>query len=408
MMPRSNRVHLRVQVPGAPLAPFRGGLAVGAAWAVAWSASTAIADTVLRRGAAPPLQGEVTLVNDQGVRVRTSLGAEHLVPWDRVADVQASRRLPDLERQLERAEQLWRARSRVERGDTALAEPLLERLFVESRGQTGETALVVAEGLLRCRLARGEQAGAVVPALEMARLRRAGVETTSYAGLPPVIEETTGLSPALPPIAVTGPMLDRLRAELAAYATPPAGGPDPAGGDPVVRAMAQAYLAALALDRSGPPRPPEGVALPGVTDTEPKAVRDHPGVGLLRLVLATSAAEVAAREAARKSLVAADLSMPWQEAWRRLFLGISLLREESLESRRRGVVELVHLPARSARSLPWLSGVALALSADELEREGAAADAATLRRELDALHPHHPIRRSSTTRGPEAPTTTEH
>ncbi len=106
----------------------------------------ASADLVERRGSEPPVQGEITIVDDAGVTVRSDLGASHFVPWDRVRRIDAEHRDPVPIRRMETAVRLWRARSRVERHDTTLAEPLLERLFEFYRGQTHETALVVAEG----------------------------------------------------------------------------------------------------------------------------------------------------------------------------------------------------------------------------------------------------------------------
>jgi hypothetical protein len=354
------------------------------------SGPAAHADIVLRRGSAPPLQGDVVSITDDGVRIRTLLGAEQVVPWDRVREVQSSRTPSNLGEQMQRAESLWRARSRVERGDTELAEPLLERLFQGTRGKTGETALVVAEGLLRCRLARGEQVGALLPWLEVVRLRRTGVATLSYSTLPAILDEATLLAPALPPVLPAGAALERLRLELEAYGSSLASGADPTAGDPVVRALAQAYAAALVVGSDGEvapiaelPQPPEG---------ESRSVRDDPAVALLRLLLETAVAEPDARRAARQRLATLELASPWQSAWRHFFLGASLLRDADPVSRRRGTIELLHLPARSSFPLAWLSGVALRLAADELDRQGEASDAALLRRELETLHPHHPLR----------------
>lgn len=361
------------------------------------------ADVIERRGGAPPLSGRVASVDAEGVTMRSDLGAEQVVPWDRVRSVQSESTLSDLGRQLERAELLWRARSRVERGDTALAEPLLERLFTESRGRTGETSLVIAEGLLRCRLARGEQVGAVIPALEVARLRRAGVTTMSYGSLAPVLDDATSLAPTLPPVFPAGPALARLHDELDALAKGVA-------VDPIVRALAESYRAALVLDSSGVPSP--GGAIPTSEVGEAKAVRDHPGVALLRAVLAANEGGVEAprpvasesgvaseqlsrRAAARQKLSALELDAgmaPWAESWRRFFAGTSRLGDAKREERRRGVVDLVHVTATSAAQQPWLSGVALAVASDALTRDGAAAASATLRREFELLHPHHALR----------------
>ena len=170
-------------------------------------AASARADLVERRGSEPPVEGKITRIDDAGVTVRSDLGAFHFVPWDRVRHVEAKEQDPLLARRMETATRLWRARSRVERHDTTLAEPILERLFERYHGQTHETALVVAEGLLRCRLAPGDHVRAVLPALETARLRRADVTTDSYANLTAVIDESTSLCPLLAPAWLPSPLL---------------------------------------------------------------------------------------------------------------------------------------------------------------------------------------------------------
>ncbi|MHC4710421.1 MAG: PH domain-containing protein, partial [Planctomycetota bacterium] len=92
-------------------------------------AAAAVADVVERRGSAPAIEGEVTAIDDAGVTVRSPLGAVHFVAWDRVRRVETDPEGSALARHMETAVALWRARSRVERNDTTLAEPLLERLF---------------------------------------------------------------------------------------------------------------------------------------------------------------------------------------------------------------------------------------------------------------------------------------
>src|SRR5262245_53603531 len=103
------------------LRPRRVRLAMLAAAPAILVAAAASADTVERRGRAPSLEGTVERVDASGVSVRSRSGAVQVVPLDRVRDVvleQPDTRRADWERVRESAEQLWRARSRVERGDT--------------------------------------------------------------------------------------------------------------------------------------------------------------------------------------------------------------------------------------------------------------------------------------------------
>jgi hypothetical protein len=108
-------------------------------------------DTVERRGGLPTLTGEVLLVSGGGVEIRTDSGVRQLVPWDQVREVTSEGHEIQLRNFRDTGEMVWRARLRVERHDTALAEPLFERLFEEYRGETNQTALVVSEGVAACR-----------------------------------------------------------------------------------------------------------------------------------------------------------------------------------------------------------------------------------------------------------------
>lgn len=338
--------------------------------------SVTLGDVVERRGQATALEGDVLSTNDEGVTVRTATGALHMVPWDRVRSVDTGQP-PDplLERRLERAQLLWRARSRVERDDTTLAEPLLERLFAEYRGQTHETALVVAEGLLRCRLARGEHALAVIPSLEVARLRRAGIETDSYRMLRAVHDETTALCPALPPVWAPSPLLDSLTRDLKQYQ---------AADDPVVSAIARLYSRAIGAQSDDDP------------DTTTQ--ENHPGVTLLSWLIDGRSTDAATRRGARGHLQAQlDRHPTWAQAWMRYHLGLSLLLEEGIGRQQQGLVQLAHLPANFGRTQPYLAGMALDRLAGELATRGQTEAARSVRTELTRRYPNHPVRQTPST-----------
>jgi hypothetical protein len=332
-------------------------------------------DAVVRRTREGTITGTIVTIDDAGVTVRSSeFGTEYLITWDRVADVHMDRQPADLPQRLKDATELWRARSRVQRGDCALAEPLLEKWFRKLPGATHETALIVAEGLLRCRLDRMEHALAVIPALEAARLRRASIATKAYEKLHPVLDEGTLLCPSLAPAWVDSATLARLENELAAY---------DARGDEVIAALAGLYLQAVRHARG---------TNTGEVAAATSAV-DHPGVNLLASIVQAAAGEASARAEARRDLERqVDSLPPWAEAWARFQLGAALANEgESLEARQRGMVNLLHLPARFARTQPYLAGLALERAAGALERLGQAEPAASLRAELAAAFPGHPI-----------------
>ncbi|MHC4220250.1 MAG: hypothetical protein ACYSU7_17530 [Planctomycetota bacterium] len=338
--------------------------------------AAAAADVVERRGAAPPIEGEVTAVDDGGVTVRSALGAVHFIAWDRVRRVETDLAVPALSRRMATAVELWRARSRVERNDTTLAEPLLERLFERYRGRTHETALVVAEGLLRCRIARADHVLAIVPALEVARLRRAGVTTEVYAALNPVFDDRYGLCTVLTPVWLPSPLLESLAHELGSYDAGPDGETDEVVGG-LARLYRHAVLQAMARGGDGPTL---------------EAMPDHPGVELLGVLNGCSDADPARRRAARARLTRMIPSLPgWAEAWARFHIGRSLVAEDDIARKQEGAVSLVHVPARFGRSQTFLAGLALAYASRALDEAGATDDATDLRAELGKSYPRHPL-----------------
>jgi hypothetical protein len=272
------------------------------------------------------------------------------------------------------AEDLWRARSRVERHDTNLAEPLLHRLFFERYvGQTSETALVVAEGLLRCLLARQEHALAIIPALEVARLRRANIATESYSRLPPIYDPALALCPDLAPAWVPGRSVDRLSRELADY---------DAKGDSVVAAISMLYRAA-AMQVSGQPADVPAIA----------SLPAHPGVALLHHMVQCAPGRGEASVDAVQSLVARLSELPeWGQAWARYRLGVTMLAADDRATQDAGLVQLLHVPAQYGRRQPYLAGLALSRTALELSNRGETSAAAALLSELARAYPDHPAR----------------
>jgi len=335
------------------------------------------AQYVERRGGAPTVHGEILGVDDAGVTVQTELGAEHFIPWDRVRDVVSPVHQREIDRRMEDAVNLWRARSRVERHDARLAEPLFEALFEQYRGRTHETALVVAEGLLRCRLARGAHALAVVPWLEVARLRRAGVITVSYTQLAPIYDEETSLCPPLAPFWIASPGLEKLRQELREFDS---------GDDEVVDAMSRQFAAAVDRVRSGA----DGES--GDCAVETPEV-NHEGVRLLNLVVRSMSNDAAIRRDARERLLNGAPRWPdFAGAWVRFFAGVSYLQESGEVQRQRGLLNLLHLPPRYGESHQYLAGVAMRIAADVLESMDRPNAAQALRNELITRYPYHPAR----------------
>jgi len=116
----------------------------------------------------------------------------------------------------------------------------------------------------------------------------------------------------------------------------------------------------------------------------------------MQLLVQCGAATVEERRDARERLsrAAAGRSV-WSEAWARFHIGRSLLGETGIGPRKRGMVSLLHLPARFGRDRPYLAGLALARVAAAMEEAGEAEAAARLRLELTRRFPNHPVHRAA-------------
>lgn len=366
-----------------------------------------------RRGGLPELAGTLRSMDERGVLLESRRLGERLIPWDRIRRLQGVSD-PRLDQWLEDGTRIWRARIRIGRGDPLSAEPLLEPLFERFAGRTDELALVVAEGLLRCRIARGANDLAVVPMLETIRMRDAGVVSSAFASLPPVIDEGRGLVPTVPPAwhaaADRGALATRLHQALRRLEAglPPEGAAETARTAAARRAadIATWYLAAARADEAGPVRPPS------------IGTDDDPGLRLLAEVLlgpdALADAEAEAEADAsppdpRAILEAADpapTEPAWTSDWRDFFEGRRGLRADATAEREAGLLRLLRPAALRPTERPYLAGLGLARAADALEGMGRPDEAAILRADLAARFPGHPERpeRSAGSPGfPEVP-----
>jgi hypothetical protein len=159
----------------------------------------ALADiTVILRGGVEPVKGLNAIAALRGLEVQQGTSkAAVTIPWDMVRDVEGAT-ISGLESELAIGQDLWRGRIRVERGDEALAEPLFVKHWDRFRLQDGPTTAVIAEGLLRCALAKNELRAAVEPWFVCLRIGSNG-EPSRYSDLPGVLDDTTGLLPELSP-----------------------------------------------------------------------------------------------------------------------------------------------------------------------------------------------------------------
>jgi hypothetical protein len=329
------------------------------------AASVAV-DTIHLRGGEAGVLGEIKTIDGSGIRIQSPDGMTQMIPWDRIKEIDA----PDHEALAAtyavRAMKLFRARSRVDRGDFAMAEPIFAELFRPEATAATETNLVIAQGLLRCRLARGANAQAVVPLLQTMQWRRAGVTTVGDETAAAVIDPETVASPFVPPVFISGPATQVLQQALNDLN---------AGSELAVARWRDLYQYALS-PHGGPLVPPK--------DADPIAWD----------MVASIDADPGVRSAARARLEAAlkrDDLPPWQTTWAEFAMGRSLLHEPSQRQRQRGMLHAATVVATATGTQPFLAGLALDMMAEYEAAQGRQETAAWLERELRRTMPGHPL-----------------
>ncbi len=321
-----------------------------------------------------PLAGEVQEASIEALSLQVD-GATIEIGWDRVVRLSG----PGAERAAEflgLADRAWRSRQRLERGDFVLAEAGFEELFGVYAGRLGPTAQAVAEGALRCRLRRGAHASAIGPWLML--LQAGGGGRSVFEGVPAVVDPETGLCPAIPPIwtETTGVR------QLAERGITLPSGVEPT--DERAALLGAWYRYAAVATVGGRPERPN--------------TSDDPSVRLIAdLVLAqhgTGAERAEHRDRLRQRLersrAGRSPTPAWLEAWIYAAIGRSLVRENEETERLRGVVMMLHLPARFGDEQPFLAGLCLAEAAEAMDELGRGETAGLLRAELRRRYPGHP------------------
>ncbi|MDG2423056.1 MAG: hypothetical protein P8M22_03660 [Phycisphaerales bacterium] len=338
-------------------------------------------DVVELRGDLGELQGTVLASDEATLRIENSEGIRQEVAWDLVRDIRFDD--PDgqnkaMADRLARANDIWRARSRLQRGDVDLAEPLFEKYFVPTPSNRDETSLIIAEGLLRCRLSRGDLVDAILPALETMRLRRLGVETDRYEQLGLLHDPGSGLCIYLPPAWAHETARSRLLSQLEQW---------DAGGDETLADVADTYRVLVEYPSGTIPES----LLEKESDPVQRAGQEHPAFRLLELAVESRRDSVETRRSARAKMRSL-LKQPsdWKRPWLHYLLGVSLLQESGDGMRRKGLVELAWIPSRYGSEHPYLAGIAMAMMAAELDRQGETEPAAKLRYELGTHYENHP------------------
>ncbi|HLO39806.1 MAG TPA: hypothetical protein VK176_02195 [Phycisphaerales bacterium] len=328
----------------------------------------------LLRGRDAGFVAGVVLVDGAGVHTSTNGSDERVIPWHRVAKVEGPL-AGEASGYLLQGEELWRALARLDRGDLPSAEVLLEGLDDGLASTPGPTAEAIWMGLMRCRLERGAQTGAAAAWLMWRSVRPQDQPVESTPGeASDRTPASGGLVPAIPPVWVNVPSVAVLASggmeswKLGSLHT----------GE-VVSELSAWYLRAAqgACDR-------EAAGWPEVSaDADVMLV-----AAMVKAQYGDDRERLSSRESLRA--IMAQRTEPWVEVWARVAVGRSLLKESDAETRRLGVVELLHIPSRLEAVVPYLTGVAMAEAAAGLRRLGDLAGGSVIREELLRRYSGHP------------------
>lgn len=344
----------------------------------------ASAAPVQLRGTAGPDPRPVVRIDARGVE----LGGEspELVGWDRIKRLEGEHE-PEAVPFQPLIDSAWRARERLARGDLSGALPLLERIWSDLADAPGPTTRLVAEGLVRARLAAGDVSGAIEPAIIACALRRAGVAAAQISKMRSDFDEDSGLPLDLPPI-----MTEHESAQLFVHRPMPAWMSE----YPEPRLIAEWYVYAARAASGTPP-----AVAPGADAADPPSVRFVADV-----VRAWASPDESTRTSARESLSREfqESSGTWREAWARLAIGISLSRSSDTAARTDALLHLLHLPARFRDTHPRMTAMALVEAARLMSEAGDHHGSAVLLAQLRELDPRHPAL-AATTSTVDRPTT---
>ncbi len=350
-----------------------------AATAIGGCGPVVVAQTATLRFGEPVFAGEiVTGVSAAGVSLSSADGVR-TVSLDRVAGISADPADPltiEWGKLRQAAFTLWRARTRIERGDVASSEAMLETLIPAFGEAGGETGPVLWAGILRCRMLRGGVPSAIVPFTRYRGLRaRPGPESSMFrppSSLPDaaILDEAAMLCPGLPPIFVATPAVIAAARDRIDRAAPNTLSP----------AINTLYDAALIHEFA----PISGHPFGAVSDDGTVLVRD-----IVKSRLGTFQERATARAALEDRL--STVQPGWVYAWCHTAVGRSLVMEEDVETRLLGVAQLLRVPASYAADVPYLTGLALAEAAVALHRLGDTTSAILLRTEVAETMPDHPV-----------------
>ena len=330
--------------------------------------------------------GRIVAEDGDGITVEVagSPPMRQFIRWDLVRSVEGAGPVPPARAsRMALGESVWRGRVRLDRGDAAAAEPMLQAAASALSRESGPLALAAWEELLRARIALGgELAEAAVRAPSMrASVRESGDLPVAIPARPDPVDAGTGLVAAAPPAWATRAEATRARDGFRSI--------EASSRDAAL--LAGLYAQIAAADAGDPQPPPPRGARPVGAPPLPRGALAR-GVELLEAWAAAVSSDAEGRRRGRDTLrrMARELS-PAMRAWAIYAGGRSLAMESDPKQRRIGATEMLKAAAAHGALAPILERASRARAAEALDAAGDSESAALLRADGGAAEQQYSV-----------------
>lgn len=286
--------------------------------------------------------------------LRITKGAEEkqiILPWHTVRLIESEEVGASFDAYLARGELLWRAKSRLLRGDIKLASPLFEEACIQLKHAEGADAFLAAEGLLRCQVAFGNVDQSLLPWLLTVK-HYENNESSPFPTLAPILDKETLLCPYLPPVWTT-----------------------------------QFIKNTLSTFRGNQPKLNEitAVLLKGSTAKE----QSFQGAQFLQTIYILMDPEHSKYRETLKEFDESKVLATWKVAWTTYATAVGLLKQE--EEQDAAMLKFAQVASAYGTKNPWIAGAAMAKLADQLDEQGLTKASANVRAEMKRVFPNHPL-----------------
>jgi hypothetical protein len=311
------------------------------------------ADNVRLRTNGSSINCDVISWSKDGLRIkRNEHSSQEVLPWYNIIDVESNDAGISFGPHLARGEMLWRAKSRLLRGDIALAAPLFQEVFMQLKNHDGPDAHLAAEGLLRCNLAFGKLDATVAPWLCTVKQLQ-NKRTSQLSTLTPIINDTTFLCEHIPPVW---------------------------NHERVTRA-----LSSLDIEGEVMMAFHQVIQNPNSTD-----IQELPGPAFLQQTFILMQPSHLKYENIKKEANALQGLLSWQKAWF-IYAEAIALQKGDAKQKQQALLLFAEFISVYGKEQPWLAGESLFLMSEAFANAGDFKLSENIHREFTRTVPYHPL-----------------